>query len=319
MNHRYVEILLLYALASYGAILTLVEGILWIFRKRILAMLENLRPSDGILAHLVLRTFPPLLALMVTCLSAVPGYFVGEPMRTQEVPGPILVGLGWVGLYVIASPILSATSAAIRTILRSRAWLRKATDIENFSNIRVVEFEGRWPVIVASGFIWKMIFISKAARSVLSTRELRAALNHEVAHCRRYHNLAKLVSGIVPRLISNVELDENLSEMIEYAADDEACSASGDALHLASALLIMARQRVPSAPQILFAPLIDSGETGRLKRRIERLVQLAPRGNGEIFSELAATCAAIVAAVSFLGALPPAQHLFREGLELLIR
>jgi Zn-dependent protease with chaperone function len=319
LNHRYIEMLLLYALASYGAILVFVEGILWIFRKRILATMENLRPADGILAHLVLRVFPPLLALMLTCLSAVPGYFIGEPVRTQELPGPLLVGLGWVGLYAIAAPILSTISSAIRTSLRARSWLKRATGTESFSDIPVVEFEARRPVILAAGFLWKRIFVSKPVRGVLSTRELRAALKHEVSHCRRYHNLAKLISGFVPRLISTDALDANFREMIEYAADDDACSAPGDALNLASALLIMARQRVPIGPQVLFAPLIDSRETVRLKRRVERLVQIAPRSNGEIFSELAATCSAIVALVSFVGAMPPAQHLFREGLELLVR
>lgn len=319
MTHRYVEILLLYALASYGAVLVVVEGILWLFRNRILAMMEKLRPSDGILAHLVLRFFPPLLALMLTVISAVPGYFTGEPMRTQELPGPLLVGLGWVGLYAIAAPILSTISATIRTALRTNSWGRRAIDRQKFFDIPVVEFKARRPVIVASGLLRKMIFVSSPVRSLLSTRELGAALKHEMAHCHHHHNLAKLISGIVPRLIASPELDENLQEMIEYAADDAACSAPGDALNLASALLIMARQRVFMRPQVLYASLVDSGETVRLKRRVERLVQIAPRNNGEIFSELFATCAAIVAVFSFLGALPPAQHMFREGLELLVR
>jgi Zn-dependent protease with chaperone function len=319
LSHRFIEILLLYALASYGAILALVEGILWIFRKRILAMMENLRPSDGILAHLVLRVFPPLLALMLTCISAVPGYFTGEPMRTQELPGPLLIGLGWLGLYAIASPLLSSIASSVRTILRTSAWRKRAVGSERFAEIPVVEFEARRPVMVASGLIRNIIFVSRPVRPLLSMREMRAALKHEVAHCRQHHNLAKLLSGMMPQLISSTPLDENLREMIEYAADDEACSTPGDALHLASALVIIARQKVSIPPQALYAPLIDSRETIRLKRRVERLVQIAPRSNGQIFSELIATCAAIVAVVSFVGALPPAQHLFREGLELLVR
>lgn len=319
MSDRYVLILVLYSLATFAAILALAEIILSALHRPILRLIDRLRPNDGVLAHLVLRLLPALLALALTAFSAIPGYFRGEPVSTREIPGALLVGLALLGIYSILWPLTKAIALAIRTSLKTRRWSKQALATEVFSDFPLLEIELGTPVIVASGLIRRSIFLSNPVRSLLSARELRAALRHEVAHCRQHHNLAKLLCLVAPHFLPSSTMDESLREVIEFAADDEACSMPGDALNLASAVVILARESVTNPTEMLYTALADERYVATLKRRVERLV-LPPSSHGRsIFIQLTAGCFAVLALASVVGSLPVAQHAFRETLELLVR
>ncbi len=318
MTYRYITILVLYALASFGAILALTEAALWLVRQPLLRMLERFRPTDSVKAHLVWRLLPPIIALLLTSLSALPGYLHGEPIETRELPGLSLIGLALLGLYSIVAPLVQVVWISLRTDAKTRTWLQSAVRRDSFSRIPVVELALSHPVIVASGLIRKFIFVSSPVKSLLSARELRAALRHEVAHCRQNHNLAKLLWTAAPRIAPAVLVEENLRETIEFAADDEACSIPGDALNLASALVIMAQQSAPPT-EMLYTPLVAASETARLERRVQRLVLPAPRSGSGKFAQLALACVLIVSVTVFIGSLPIAQHAFQEMLELLVQ
>jgi peptidase M48-like protein len=319
MSNRYLLILVLYALASFGSILAIAEAAAWLLRKQALSVIERLRPQDGVIAHLVLRLLPALLALLLTSLSAVPGYFKGEPIGTHELPGPWLIGLAIVGLYSLIAPLVQVAWLAARTQARTKRWLQTAIGGESFSNFPVIELGLEQPVIVASGVLTKSIWISSAVRSLLSPRELRAALRHEAAHCRQNHNLAKLLCALAPRLLPAKMMEENLRETIEYAADDEACSIPGDGLNLASAVVTLAKQSAAPASSMLYTALVDPRQAARLERRVERLVLPRQLGNSRIFVTLSSACFAMIVCTAAIGSSPLAQHAFRETLELLVR
>jgi Zn-dependent protease with chaperone function len=319
VSDRYVLILVLYALASFAVLMAIGETALWLLRHRAIRLIARLRPNDGVVAHLVLRCLPPVLALILTTLSAVPGYFHGEPIGTQEVPSPWLIGLALLGTVSIVLPLARAAWIAIRTATTTRSWASNAIKNQTFAGVSLFDLEMNAPVIVASGIFRKSIFLSSPVRTLLSARELRAALRHEAAHCNQNHNFAKFLSVIAPHLFTSHELQDNFRETIEYAADDEACNVPGDALNLASAVVILAKQSASNTAGMLYSALVDTGHSASLERRVERLVLPKVGRKNSMIAQLAAGCAAIVAATAAIALLPSAQHVFRETLELLVR
>jgi Zn-dependent protease with chaperone function len=319
MSFRYVELLLLYSLASFGVLLVLCQAALFLLHRSALRMIENLRSRDGVITHLVLRYLPTAIALILTVLSAVPGYFEGEPVTTQESPSLWLICLAMIGLYSILEPIASILWIALRTSAKTNAWEHSAVAHRSFGGFALFDLDLHVPFIVASGIIRKSIFVSKPVQSLLSERELRAALRHEAAHCQYNHNLAKLLFALAPRAFSIPGFDNGFQEVIEFAADDEACKVPGDALNLASAVVILARQSASNTHGMLCSALVAVKQSASLERRVERLVVRGMRRKSGRLAQLAMGCVAVVAATSAFALLSPAQQVFREALEHLVR
>lgn len=319
MSDRYVLILVLYALACFGALLALGEFALWLFQRQALRTIARLQPREGVIAHVVFRLLAPLLALVLTLFSALPGYLHGEPLGTHEVPGFSLIGLAFLGLLAILQPIVRVAWLASRTAVTMRMWRKSAIAEASFSNFPLVDLDLKEPVIVASGILRKSIFVSDPVRSLLSPRELRAALRHEAAHCRQSHNLAKLLCALAPHLFAFRSMEENLRETIEYAADDEACAIPGDALNLASAVVILAKQAASHSSKMLYTALVEARHSAGLERRIARLVLAKGESDRSRPAQLAIAYAALVGITAAVSLLPAAQQAFREILELLVR
>ncbi len=318
MTDRYVVILVLYALACFAAVLTLAEFALWLVRKPLLRGIERFRPQDGVVAHVVIRALPAVLAFLLTAFSAVPGYFHGEPMGTNELPGLLLIALAVLGVYACVAPVVRVLAMLRRTRARTQNWLASTVSNEVFADVPLVEIVSDRPVVVAAGMVKKQIFVSSLVRNLLSPRELRAVLRHEAAHCRQNHNLARLLTMSTPRLFTQDDFDEKLDEVIEYAADDAVLDVPGDALNLASAMVIMARQSATSAG-MLFSAFVEPIHSAMLERRVERLVVARPCLRARVLGKLAFACSALMAATALIGSLPLAQAGFRETLELLVR
>lgn len=319
MSIRYFLILGFYALGSFGVILAIVEGAVSLFEHELCRAIERLRPSDGVFAHIIVRLLPGVAAFALTCFSAVPGYLNGEPTQTQERPGLWLTCLAALGVYGILAPLMRVSWMALRTLVRTRSWTRRGAFAETLARVPVFELVLAKPIIVASGLVHKVIFLSSTARGMLSRRELRAVLRHELAHCRHNHNLAKLVCSMAPRLLSAEVMDRSLHETIEYAADDEVCCMPGDALNLASALVTLAKCTASGGGRMLYTPFTDTMESAILERRVQRLVLPTPSETHEKFLSMACGCAFLIAAVAFLGTFSGVQNAFRETLEFLVR
>lgn len=319
MSDRFIIILVLYSLASFAGLLAIGEAALWLLRHQAIRLLERLRPNDGVIAHLVLRYLPSVLALILTLLSAVPGYLHGEPMGTQERPGPYLIGLALLGIYALIAPAAGVAWLAMRTTAKTKNWARISVHKQVFSGFQLFDLDIATPVIVASGIFRKSIFLSQSVRALLSARELRAALRHEAAHCRQNHNFAKLLAALAPRLFRVPELEASFRETIEYSADDEACKVPGDALNLASAVVILAKQATVNAASLLYTALVDVKHSASIERRVERLVLLKTARQNSMSTQLAAAYAALLGTTAAIALLPSAQHIFRETLELLVR
>ena len=124
--------------------------------------------------------------------------------------------------------------------------------------------------MTAVGIVVPEILLSAAAECLLETRELRSALNHEIAHIRRYDNLKKLLLRFVvfPGMRA---LEESWLEATEIAADDAAVSNISEALDLAAALIKLCRLG-PLEPSADLSMSLVHSPVAVVNERVERLI-----------------------------------------------
>jgi Zn-dependent protease with chaperone function len=113
--------------------------------------------------------------------------------------------------------------------------------------------------------------ISGSAEFVLSEKELRTALRHEMVHVRRRDNLRKLMLRMI-EFPGMAGLERLWLEATEMAADDGAVSTTGEALDLAAALIKMSRL-APLEPQAELTTSLVHSPLSTVNARVERLIE----------------------------------------------
>ena len=317
MSDRYWLILVLYAVASFGVMLVLNETVLSLLRKPLLRFVMRMRARDSVAVLLAIRYTPALIAMLMTLICALPGYLRGEPAGTEEIPGLGLVVLAMIGVSSLLLPVVGTLRILRRTRRATQAWLSTTVATNSFAETPIVEFGTDVPLVAAAGLRNKRIFLSTAVRDLLSARELRAVLRHEVAHCRQNHNLGRLLFELAPRLLFPNWLHDALGEAMEYAADDAVRDVPGDALNLAAAVVLLARES--SQEESVLYSMAVGGNAAVLERRVERLFLPRPTLARRMMGPMAFGLAAFVAFTVAVGSLPAAQAAFRESLEFLVR
>jgi len=116
--------------------------------------------------------------------------------------------------------------------------------------------------------------VSERALEVLEEPEMRAAIEHELAHVRSRDNLKKLFlhTCAFPFLYT---IDRAWLQAAEIAADDHAARSEKSAVDLASALLKIARLGYRAKAPDLAMSLVLTGNS--LERRVARLLAWEPR------------------------------------------
>jgi Zn-dependent protease with chaperone function len=129
------------------------------------------------------------------------------------------------------------------------------------------------PTMTVAGILRPKVLLSAAAESVLTANELRAAMNHEVAHVRRRDNLKKLLLRCVA-FPGMAGLEAAWLEATEMAADAAAVSNAREALDLAAALIKLSRL-APVEPGSVDPPVLTTAlhsPAAALNVRVERLI-----------------------------------------------
>jgi len=205
------------------------------------------------------RMFPLATAVVVTAAFTVPSFLLLEPRTIDEPLGgiPLVLGICGAGLGILG--VVNA-GVALRRVSRIIAnWTSAAQAVDSSASVPVLRISPVvpamnqaairpamilptmiLPVMTAAGILRPRVLLSAAAESVLSANELRAALNHEVAHVRHRDNLKKLLLRFVvfPGMAG---LEAEWLEATEMAADDAAVSNASEALDLAAALIKLSR------------------------------------------------------------------------------
>ncbi|MGB6401741.1 MAG: hypothetical protein WBF26_02750 [Candidatus Sulfotelmatobacter sp.] len=221
-----------------------------------------------------LRLLPAVVAAGLTLMLAVPSFLLLEPRAVNEPLGAVPVVLGLCGMTVLLSGTGTAAAAllqASRTVARwsSEACVVSFPDIDSSASVPV-RVSPVAPPLTAAGILRPSVWLSQAAESVLSERELETALRHEVTHVRSRDNLRKLILRLVA-FPGMAELERAWREATEMAADDAAVSSAAEALDLAAALIKLSRLAPLEPPAALTTALVHSPAES-MNARVERLI-----------------------------------------------
>jgi Zn-dependent protease with chaperone function len=182
----------------------------------------------------------------------------------------VSLALGACGLIFGLVGVMNAAMVLRRASRVVAEWTRGARPVESASSVPVLTISPASPAMSATGILRPRILLSGSAELQLTTGELQAALNHELAHVRRADNLKKLLMKFVA-FPGMGGLEGEWLETTEMAADDAAVATTCDALDLAAALIKLSRMVPEAATPDLTAPLVH-GHPSAVYTRVKRLL-----------------------------------------------
>jgi Zn-dependent protease with chaperone function len=287
-------------------------------------MRRTLRPRSARGAAVLLfalRVLPLSLSLLVTLAFTLPSFLLLEPRSTGEAIGTAPLALGLCCLVLLGAGVARAALAQLRASRALVGWLNGSAlmdrHIKESGNAVPIFRIGNdhSPTLTVAGVCAPKVLVSEAAIAALTSRELRTALRHEIAHAIRYDNLRKLLFrfSVFPAM---AELEHTWSEETEMAADDAAVSSFHDALDLAAALIKVSRLGPVESSSELTMALLHSSTA--LRARVHRLVAWdqaqKPQSRRRWFYVVPAVAAIVIAAVTTYGSVLSQMHVVTEWL-----
>ena len=281
------------ALLTFNSIASFFASLLW----RILGRrTQQFSATSSASTIFLLRIFPIVIGTVCVAMLLAPAYLAHEPRTSHEdisLKLAIIAGASAVGLALALFRGIAAWRATSRL---TSAWMRNAEPFK-LPQIGIPAFriEHSFPVIAIVGVLRPRLFIANKVLSSLTPSELLAAIEHETGHVVAYDNLKRGLMRACRDVLVVVPcgrgLDRAWLEASEAAADEFAAGrGSKTALDLASALVKIARLvpagMRPAMPAGAF--LIETADSGGVKSRVHRLMQLAntghdPKANGIVF------------------------------------
>lgn len=277
----------------FYSVLTLVVGLVW---RRVWDYSRLGSASSCADALFILRMIPWILSSIVTLAFAVPSFLLLEPRAVRESMSPVLVALCVCGMAGMLAGMWNAAAALLRAAKTVAGWSNRArvigsSDADSGQPVLLLRTAGDAPPLTAAGILRPSVWLSDAAEFVLTERELRCALRHEVVHLRRRDNLRKLLLRLVASP-GMTELESAWREATEMAADDAAVSNASEALDLAAAVIKLSRLAPLAAAGELTTALVHSPAES-VNARVERLIAWTePQSFGPGYSLRYSLCAA---------------------------
>jgi beta-lactamase regulating signal transducer with metallopeptidase domain len=222
-----------------------------------------------------LRMAPLAVGTGVTLIFAVPSFLLLEPRAVEESVGILAAVLGCGGIAVMLAGVWNAVTALVRATRTVALWSSEARVMEcgaanSRQSVAVMRTSAVAPPLTAAGILRPRVWLSGAAEFVLTERELRCALRHEVVHVRRRDNLRKLFLRMVA-FPGMAQLESEWREAAEMAADDAAVSNASEALDLAAAVIKLSRLAPLQISPELTTGLVHSPAES-VNARVERLI-----------------------------------------------
>jgi len=217
-----------------------------------------------------IRMLPLATGIIITTVFVVPSFLMLEPRAIDEPLGrvPLILGLcGAIALTLGAVNVAFAIRRALRTISQ---WMSGAQSVQSFARLPVLTISPAAPRMTAIGILRPRILVSGSTEFLLEERELQTALNHEIAHVRRYDNLKKLMLRLVA-FPGMRPLEDAWLNATEMAADDAAVSNAGEALDLAAALIKLSYLAPEEQPAELAMSLLRN-PASTINDRVKRLI-----------------------------------------------
>ncbi len=271
-----------------------------------------------------MRLAPAVVSGAFMLVLAAPSFLWLEPRAVVEPMGAAPIMLCACGLTAVLWGIRHAASA-LRSARRTVAtWSQSAAVISSEPvganrSVPILLSSSALPPLGVAGIVMPTVWLSPAAQYLLSERELRSALRHEIVHVRRKDNLRKLVLHFVA-FPGMTNLESAWREATEMAADDAAVSNGSEALDLAAAVIKLSRLAPLDPPAELTMAFVHN-PTASVNARVERLIAWneLQQTKAAGYSSKSAFCAAAALALSFAAAYTHLLILMHAATEILVR
>jgi Zn-dependent protease with chaperone function len=259
-----VQVLSAYAVTSTLA--TVAVAFAWRFAAS--ACDDPRRRADWLFA---LRLLPATLGAAVA-LSAVAAYLAWEPRGHDEAIGPLAWGCAIVG----GAMLLSGLGRAAMSIRRSRTIARRLSSAScgSLDGLAVAAWriDTPFPIVAMVGLVKPGLFVAGRVIDSCTREELEVVLAHEMAHRAAHDNLRRLLVVSAPDPLAWTPFHTTMTDQwalaAESAADERAAGPiEAHRLHLASALVKVARLAASPAPQLASA-LYGTGPIGDRVRNL---------------------------------------------------
>lgn len=260
-----------------------------------------------------LRLLPSGGGLLAAFLVAI-GYALWEPRTEHEVVGPVAVIAAIAGLIVAGRAAMSLVSTLSWTAGIERQFVAAGCDTLPTRPLPVSVIEADFPVVAIVGLVSSRLFVARSVVEACSSDEFDVVLAHEHAHARQHDNLRRLAMLAAPDVLGlcapGRRIEAAWMQAAEFAADESAAGERDRALHLAAALVKVARLATrPADP--LPASALYQGEP--IVERVHRLLDPPATGDPRPWPTWARAwilCSALALAVAAL----PVVHLTAEFL-----
>ena len=269
-----------------------------------------------------LRLLPAASAVLVS-IAATTAFLIFESRKPDESVSSSMVAFAGAGALLLALSAWRWYRLAVTTRRTMRAWFASAEPIA-LDGIGAPAFavDTSFPIVAVVG-LWRPRLI--IARSVLATctaDELQAVLAHEQGHLNRRDNLRRLALTATPDVLAWLPISARMFaawyDAAEEAADDEAERAhQGGRLHLASALLKVARLAAgTNPPPMVPAAALYTGSN--LESRVRRLLAPAePASSARPNTTALAAFACAAAALAVATGTPTVHEWIEAAIHLL--
>ena len=223
-------------------------------------------------ALFALRLLPAMAGL--TAASAIGVAFaLWEPRVEEEAVGVTAAGLAAIGAAMLGSGLWRGVRAWGASRRAERLLTAAARGTLPNGALPTLLIETTYPVVAVLGLTRARLVVARTVAEGCTADELRAVLAHELAHAGARDNLRRLALLAAPDALAwtpaESERRADWAAAAELAADD-AAAADGGRLHLASALVKVAR--LATAPHaVIPASALFRGEpiTSRVRRLLD--------------------------------------------------
>jgi Zn-dependent protease with chaperone function len=257
---------LVVALASFAIANALASLAVFAVWRIVRPSLAGMTAAGRAAVALVLRLLPSAAGLAAVLLLVVPAWLTLEPAATGETAGGALLALAAVGSAVIAGGLARAVLALAATRRVVRGWMADAQPLVLAgAPAPAYRIRDAFPAVCVVGILRPRLFLAGQVLDRLSEDEIEAVLAHEAGHLRARDNLKGLAvraafDGLAFTGLGRT-LEHTWRDAAESLGDARASSAAGaSALHLAAALIKVARMAPDGARVALPVPALHTGD-----------------------------------------------------------
>jgi hypothetical protein len=306
----------LLSLASAFAVQLVAGLVLRLFASKLIAWAERFDPARAAAVMLAMRWLPGLLGVFVAGFLCVPSYLRLEEVEGDEEMGFLCLGLAALAVLSYLIPVMRTTISVLRSERRLRTLLMGAEQESN--DVSIIRQTS--PAMALVGLFKSRVVVSREVMGLLTRDQMDAALEHERAHSNSGDNYKRLVLQCAPIDGSSRKLRGAWARFTEWAADDQSTGGdSAKSVALASALVSVARLKLPPCAVVTpHASLLVADESD-LRLRVERLLEPKKVGVRKFPALLVCTTGAALAMFFVAVAQQPAVNAFvHEVLEALV-